>query len=197
MAKEIQDNALLASGAKLSSSAARKGTAEALAAPPPRSSTVFVEIRPQSVAAEVARAGILLPAVAIDAKIVDSILDRLPPVSTKVVSQSVQAGTAVPRGTAVDLVLARPGDLPGRIIPGIHETFKGRSIGDIGLQLIEAQPAVKEIVRRKASAADLTEAEKVTVTNALVQNGVAISEVPGQDLAAAFTGLQAGYLFVS
>lgn len=184
--------------ARLTSSGARKATlaAESLA-PPPKSSTVFVEIRPQSLAAEVARAGSLLPAVALDAKIVDSILDRLPPVTTKVVSQSVKPGDAVPRGTAVDLVLARPGDLPGRIIPGIHETFKGRSIGDIGLQLIEAQPAVKDIVRRKAAVADLTEAERATVTNALTQSGVEIVQAPGQDLAAAYAGLQAGYLFVS
>ena len=109
----------------------------------------------------------------------------------------MKPGDAVPRGTAVDLVLARPGDLPGRIIPGIHETFKGRSIGDIGLQLIEAQPAVKDIVRRKAAVADLTEAERATVTNALTQSGVEIVQAPGQDLAAAYAGLQAGYLFVS
>lgn len=171
--------------------------AVAALAPPPRSSTVFVEVRPSSVAAEVARAGSMLPAVAIDSRIVDSILDRLPPVSTKVVSQSVTPGTAVPRGTAVDLVLARPIDLPGRIIPGIHEALKGRTIADIGQQLIEAQPVVKDIVRRKAQASDLTDAERQTVRTALAQNGVEVTDVPGFDLNAAYTGLQAGYLFVS
>ncbi len=181
----------------LTGSAVRIAGAEAALAPPPRSSTVFVEIRPSSVAAEVARAGSMLPAVAIDARIVDSVLDRLTPVATKVVSQSVAPGTAVPRGTAVDLVLARPGDLPGRIIPGIHEAFKVRTIGDIGQQLIEAQPTVKEIIRRKPVVTDLTEAERATVTNALAQSGVELSNVPGLDLAAAYTGLQAGYLFVS
>ena len=56
---------------------------------------------------------------------------------------------------------------------------------------------MKDIVRRKAAIADLTDAEKATVTNALVQNGVEIVQAPGQDLAAAYAGLQAGYLFVS
>src|SRR3954447_627964 len=80
-----------------------------------RASTVFVDVAEQSTRAQVSRAGVPLGEIPVNAEIIGSFLDQRIIVQTKAVVQSIQPGTAVARGTAIDIVIADVRDLPVRV----------------------------------------------------------------------------------
>ena len=90
-------------------------------------------------------------------------------VQTKVVTQTIAAGVAVARGTAVDIVLAQTGNLPVVVIPGIHQAFANLTMAQLHNQFA-AVPEVRDLVRTKTDASQLTADELTTLTTALENN---------------------------
>src|SRR5712691_6267024 len=107
--KEPDDSALsigAAQKAAAGAAAARASGAGSVKAAAP--STVFVELGEASQKAQIARDGVGVPPIALNTVALQGLLAGRPQLVTKVVSQSVPPGTAVPRGTSIDVVLAQP-----------------------------------------------------------------------------------------
>jgi hypothetical protein len=158
----------------------------------PASSALLVEVGREAIRADVTRNGLKLPDLPVDIGVIGGIL--LPPVGTKVVTQSVEAGRAVPRGTAVDLVVAEAGRLPVRIFHGVHPGLANLAVDDVFTQFIQPNQAVKSILTRVTDPADLTDADKEVLTGVLASPNVVLDTTPGTDVAAGFTALLAANL---
>jgi hypothetical protein len=171
-----------------SGGAARIGAAASAAAP--RASTVFVDVAQEPTRADISRGGFALGEVALNPDLVASFLDDLVVVRTKVVSQSILAGTAVARGTAIDVVMANPSTLPVNVIPGVHSAFTDLTMAQLNDQFAQ-NTAVRDIVRHTTTAEDLTTAQRQTLTTALQGANVPIDEEHTVD--SAFTGIQAAF----
>jgi hypothetical protein len=158
-----------------------------------RASTVFVDVAEEATRAEVSRGGFPLGEIAIIPERLGSFLDDLVVVQTKVVSQAIQPGTAVARGTAIDLVLANPSDIPVRVIPGVHAAFENLTMASLNEQFA-GNPVVRDIVRRRTAPEDLTTTERDQLTSALQNANVPVDQDNTVD--SAFRGIQAAMTFL-
>ena len=113
-----------------------------------------------------------------------------PVLLVKVVSQSVAPGTPVPVGTTVNVVMARPFDLPIKVITGVHEAFKDLSVAQVFDKIVPGHPEVNGIVTRAISD-QVTPADTVAVKAIFSGAGVEITDEPGHDLDAALETLKA------
>jgi hypothetical protein len=116
----------------------------------------------------------------------------LPIVQTKIVEQSIVAGISVARGTAIDVSLANTSNLPVAVVPGVHEAFADLTMAQLNTQWAGNAP-VRDIIKRRTSADDLTAAERTTLTNAFQAANVTIDNDNTVD--AAFTGIKAAFTF--
>ena len=114
-----------------------------------------------STSADITRAGVKLPDIAVNPEIVGSFLDDLHPIATHIVSQSIAAGTSVARGTAIDIVLAPGLNLPIGVIEGVHPGLAGFTVEQVSNEFLNAD--VRDILRRRSDAADLTTTERDTL----------------------------------
>src|SRR5262249_32250235 len=74
-------------------------------------STVFVELGEASQQATIPRNGVQIPIVELNPSALQPVLGTTTPVVAKVVSQSIQPGVSVAKGTTIDLVLAEPASI--------------------------------------------------------------------------------------
>lgn len=155
---------------------------------------VFVDVSEKATTAQVSRAGFNVGEILVRPDVLDGVLGTRPVVRTKVVSQSIVAGTAVARGTAIDIVITRTDDLPLTIIPGIHEAFTNLTVGALFGQF-EQNAVVRDIVKRRTDPSQLTATEQTQLATALEGNGVQIGTDTSNDLTSAFTALQAAFTF--
>jgi hypothetical protein len=158
-----------------------------------RAQTVFVDVAQAPTRADISRAGFAVGEVAVNPDLIASFLDDLQVVRTKVVSQSLVPGTAVARGTAIDVVIANPSTIPVHVIPGVHTAFQDLTMAQLNDQFAD-NTAVRDIVRHTTSAADLTTAQRETLTNALQQAQVPVDAENTVD--SAFAGIQAAFTFM-
>ena len=158
------------------------------------SGPVFVDVSEKATTAQVSRGGFNLGEIAIRPDVLEGILDTRPVIRTKVVSQSIAAGTAVARGTAIDIILTRTDDLPIAVIPGVHEAFADLTVQNVFSQF-EANATVRDIVRRRTDASELTAEEQTQLTTQLDANGVTIGLEASNNLNSAFNALQAAFTF--
>src|SRR3954470_16195243 len=100
----------------------------------PRASTVFVDVAQESTLAKVSRAGVPLGEIRVKPEVVDSFLDQLAVVRTKVVTQTIAAGTPVARGTAIYIVIANASNLPVGVVPGVHTAFETLTMAELNDQ---------------------------------------------------------------
>jgi hypothetical protein len=156
------------------------------------STTVFVDVAQEATRAEVSRGGVPLGEIAVLPEAITSFLDALPIIQTKVVTQAIVAGTAVARGTAIDISLANTHDLPVAVVPGVHTAFADLTMAQLNDQWATNAP-VRDIVKRRTSADDLTAAERTTLQNAFQAAHVTIDDNNTVD--AAFTGIKAAFTF--
>src|SRR5207248_924085 len=117
-----------AASAAAAAAPALQTVASVRAAPP---STVFVELGEAAQKAQIARDGVGIAPIALNTDALQNLIAGRPQLVTKVVSQSVAPGTAVPRGTTVDLVLAQPGVLPIDVIRDPHISLSGRTLSSV------------------------------------------------------------------
>ena len=157
-----------------------------------RASTVFVDVADEPTRADISRGGVPVGEILVDPEIVGSFLDDLVVVRTKVVTQSIAPGTAVARGTAIDIELANTRDLPVRVVPGVHTAFQDLTMVQLNDQFA-SNATVRDIVRRRTSAEDLTGAERETLTTAFQAANVPIDADNPVD--SAFAGVKAAFTF--
>lgn len=158
-------------------------------------STVFVELGQAAQTAQIARDGIGVAQVALNFTALEELIAGRPQLVTKVVSQSVAPGTAVPRGTSVDVVLAQPGVLPIDVIRDPHLSLSGRSLSNVYESFVRDNPAVRNVLARNEQAATLSTADRGVIVSAFQAQDVTISDEPGRSIEQAFGSLQAAFTF--
>lgn len=156
--------------------------------------TIAVDVGASTTKAEVSRGGFSIAEIPVSEELISSFLDTRPIVQTKVVTQSIAPGTAVAVGTAIDLVITSPTDLPVNVVPGIHQAFANLTMAQLNTQFA-TDPRVRDILRTRSTPADLTTDDIATLTEVLHTNNVPVSTDPGQTVGAAFTAIQAAFTF--
>ncbi len=153
---------------------------------------VYVDVGSRKIESQVERDGVPIGVLHIDQAILaDHILER-PILQVRVVSQSVAAGTPVPVGTSVDLVMAPPFDLPVGVVTGVHAGLKQLTIADAYTKLVADNPLVNRIVTRAAAGqlgAEDTAAVRQIFADADIED-IEITEEPGRDINAAVETLR-------
>lgn len=153
---------------------------------------VYVDVGSRKIESQVERDGVPIGVLNIDQAILaDHILER-PVLQVRVVSQSVAAGTPVPAGTTVDLVMATPFELPVGVVTGVHAGLKKVTIADAYSKLVANNPLVNRIVTRAAAGqlgAEDTAAVRTIFADAQI-DGVEITDEPGRDVNAAIETLR-------
>jgi hypothetical protein len=172
--------------------AAEGGTSVVRPAAP---STVFVELGEAAQKAQIARDGVGVPQVKVNADVLSGIIVGRPEFVTKVVSQSVRPGTAVPKGTSIDIVLVQPGFLPTNVFTDTHTGLAGQPIGTVFENFLQNNPDLRNIVARNDSPDTLTDADKGAIQAAFAAQNVPLSDTPGQTMEQGFTTLQAAFAF--
>jgi hypothetical protein len=169
--------------------------AAATAASTIQSSTVFVDVGARKIDANITRDGVAITALPVDRIALDDFFAGRPTVTHKVVSQSVREGTPVPVGTAIDLVLAQPSQIPSRVIEGVHVELRERTFGQIFETAIANNPDLRRVLARTGDPQVLTATDQQIVLSALNSLDVGVSSEPGRDLNAGFQALKAGMTF--
>jgi hypothetical protein len=165
------------------------------AAPRKTQETVFVELGESVQKAQIARDGVQVAIVDINPLVLNEVIAGRPPVVTKVVSQSVAAGTSVPKGTAIDIVLAEPRRLPTRIIRDIHVGLEQRELGQVFDTFLRDDVTVRSVIARNERAETLSAADQAVLIGAFEQAQVPITTQPGHTVNEAFNTLQAAFTF--
>jgi hypothetical protein len=158
---------------------------------------VIIDVGGGTVVPTIVRGGKEITAPALNQNRVDdflahvSILPRLlVPVA---VSQSIPPGTMVPKGTPVDIVFVPMSNINFGLFDQTHADLATRAVTDV-LPIIQ-DPAVAAALG-KASAADLTPAEKQAVTDKLRTINVNVDETnPGKTFGLAFNSLKGARAF--
>jgi hypothetical protein len=158
-------------------------------------STVFVELGEAAQKAQIARDGIGIAPIALNTDALQNLIVGRPQLVTKVVSQSVAPGTAVPRGTTVDIVLAQPGVLPIDVIRDPHIALSGRTLSNVYETFIRESPDVRNVLARNESADTLSVADRAVIQQAFQSQELPIDNTPGQTIDQAFGSLQAAFTF--
>jgi hypothetical protein len=162
--------------------------------PRPAEQTVAIDVGASVTKADISRGGFTIPEIPVVPDKLGSFLDARPIVSTKVVSQTIEPGTAVAIGTAVDIVLTATRDLPVAVIPGIHNAFATLTMAELHERFAD-NLQVRDVLRTKATPADLTNDDVALLTTVLQQQNVPIGNAPGETVGSAFTALQAAFTF--
>jgi hypothetical protein len=160
----------------------------------PAEQTIAVDVGASVTKADISRGGFTVPEIPLLPDRIGSFLDDRPIVSTKVVSQTIAPGTSVAVGTSVDIVLTATRDLPVAVIPGVHHAFATLTMAQLHDQFA-TDTRVRDVIRTKATAADLTTDDVALLTTVLEEQHVQVSNAPGETVAAAFTALQAAFTF--
>lgn len=160
----------LKSGFLLSSSLAGSkitaGTAANLA--------TFVDVG-ATVSPTVTRGGRKLPQVEIDEAVFEHELIPLQPLQqVRVVAQTPPAGTRLPRGATVDLVLAPAGQIPFDVFKDTHLDFKGKALAE--LQPVLADARVRDIVDRNEAGKDVSQGDREFLVGQLKERGIEIKD---------------------
>jgi hypothetical protein len=158
-------------------------------------STVFVELGAASQQANISRNGAAVPIVALDPAAVSSLIGATTPVVAKVVSQSIQPGVSVAKGTTIDLVLAEPARIHVSVLQNGFVPLAAQSLADVYRNIVRDSPTVQSVLVRNQSAAALSTQDTATLTTALSAAGAPVGTDPGHTIDAALHTLQAAYTF--
>ena len=149
---------------------------------------VFVDVGSRKIESQIERDGVPIGILPVDPDILAEAILVRPILQVKVVSQSIPAGTPVPVGTTVDLVMAAPGTLPVGVITGVHEHFKNFKIADAHAALVGSNPLVNRIVTHAAEG-QLSAEDANAVREIFAGANAEVTDQPGSDLNAAVATL--------
>jgi hypothetical protein len=156
--------------------------------------TIAVDVGASVTKADISRGGFTIPEIPLVPDRLGSFLDDRPIVSTKVVAQTIAPGTAVAVGTTIDIVLTATRDLPVAVIPNIHDSFATMTMAQLH-ERFAADTRVRDVLRTKATAEDLSTDDVAFLTAVLQEHDVPVGNAPGETVASAFTALQAAFTF--
>lgn len=138
---------------------------------------IDVSDRPES--ARVVRDGRTVPALRVREDVANSIVapDLLDVrfVQPRVLSQSIAAGTRVPRGTTVDLVLVSRAVVPAGTFEGVHADLSERTLEQLALTFL-ADDAVRRDIAAAASFEELPAATRARIDEIAADEGIVIDE---------------------
>lgn len=160
-----------------------------------QSSTVFVELGAASQQANIARNGIQVPIVQLDPAALQNVLGQTQRVVAKVVSQSIQPGVSVAKGTTIDLVLAEPSSIKVSVLQNSFVPLAAQTLDDVFKNVVRDNPQVQSVLARNTVATALSTADQATLTTALATAGAPVSTDAGHTIDAAFHTLQAAFTF--
>ena len=157
----------------------------------PRKSVVYVDIGSKSIEPQIARDGIPIQAFPINPDVFDDFFGGTPAVDHKIVSQSVPAGTSIAQGTTIHIELAEPGGIPVGVIDGIIAALADQPFREVHSRFLEGNTEMNRVLARTAESGVLSGGDQVIVEQAFAENGITLTEEPGNDVAAALQTLQA------
>jgi len=158
-------------------------------------STVFVELGEASQQANIARNGVAVPVLTLNPAVLQTQLGLTTKVVAKVVSQSIQAGVSVAKGTTIDLVLAEPTSLKVSVLENAFVPLQDQTLDNVFKTVVRDSPQVQSVLARNTAAAQLSTADQATLSSALSQAGAQVGTDPGHTIDAAFNTLQAAFTF--
>jgi hypothetical protein len=158
-------------------------------------STVFVELGAASQQANIARNGVAVPVVNLDPSALQVVLGQTTKVVAKVVTQSIQPGVSVAKGTTVDLVLAEPTSIKVSVLQNGFVPLADSTLDTVFKNVVRDNPQVQSVLARNTVATSLSTADQTTLTSALSQAGTPIGTDPGHTIDSAFSTLQAAFTF--
>ncbi len=157
--------------------------------------TVFVELGAAVQKANVARDGVQIHVVKFDPAALGDALGQTQLVPAKVVSQGIQPGVTVAKGTTVDLVLTEPTKIKVSVLQKAFSPMADQTLADVFKNVIRDNAQVQSVLARNDNAATLSTDDQAALTSALQQAGHPVGTDPGQDITAAFGTLQAAFTF--
>lgn len=154
----------------------------------PANAPVFVQLGQSTATADIFRNDYAIPAFEIDDAIIGDIIIG-PAIVNKVVSQSILPGTVVARGTQIEVTLAPPSAVPGRIIRDGHVALADVNMEELYNQFVRDSPTVRAVLNRTPNVALMSTSDQATIAQAAESQGVTISDSPGQSIANLTTSL--------
>ena len=148
---------------------------------------VYVDVGSRKIDSLITRDGIPIGQHTIDPEILKRIIVDRPVVAFRIVNQSVPAGTPVPQGTTIDVLMARPGNLPLGVVTGVHLDLREQTVEQNFARFIN--PATRRVVARAAEG-PLSGEDEQTIKRIFAQNQVEVTEEPGKDVDAALETLR-------
>jgi hypothetical protein len=152
-------------------------------------SVVFVDVGSRKVDSNVTRNGVPIGVLTTDPDILGGIIIDRPIFRVRVVSQSIPAGTPVPVGSAVDIVMAPPSQLNVGLIAGTLTALRDQNMDQAFQTFVAGNPQVDRIVARSAGGA-LSNEDEAAVRQLFLNRDIAITDQPGQDVTAAVETLR-------
>lgn len=158
--------------------------------------TVFVNLGDAEKQADIARDGVQVPLLRIDPSALAKAVPIVPRLQPRVVGQSIPAGTRVPVGTAVEVVLASPFDLPAKVVPDVHVALADTPLEEVFRTFVRDRDDVRAVLARNTSADTLSEGDRAVLRSALAARNIAVDDAQaGAGVRQAFTALQAAQTF--
>lgn len=123
-----------------------------------------------------------------DVKLVDTVITEALRAQAKdftVLHQSIPAGTTVPRGTVVDVVVAVTRDLPGRVIVNAHRSYAKQPIGEIADKVGRSEPVIK-VLSTNPTATSLSATDKQVLVSFAKESGVDLAHADDAEIGQLF-----------
>jgi hypothetical protein len=156
-----------------------------------RKGKVFIEVSDTPLTSTVVRSGRAVPVAQVNRAQAEEWVGRIiaenPRDVSHVVQQSIAAGSVVPKGTVIDLVLAPVGQVPVYIFANAHSDLAERGVYDLITSAALQDGDVVDILTRRTHADELSDGERRVVEGALRQLDIEIDDAdPRRSLAAAY-----------
>jgi hypothetical protein len=158
-------------------------------------STVFVELGEASQQAAISRNGVQVPVVSLDPAALQAVIGSTTRVVAKVISQSIQPGVSVAKGTTIDLVLAQSSTLHVSVLENAFQPLATETLDTVFKNVVRDNPQVQSVLARNTSAAALSSQDQATLTTALGDAGAPVGTDAGHTIDSAFQTLQAAFTF--
>lgn len=139
--------------------------------------------------ATIRRNGVKLPAVEVNTSVLEGILRGGIEVELTVARQSIPAGTTVPKGATVDLMLARTKEFPIGVIVGAHRALAEVPIAHVSKKVLENNE-VLTLISEHNSTKTMTVAERERLVKFMAGVNAPVDEREGHDLEAGFKAVK-------
>jgi hypothetical protein len=165
------------------------------------SQVITVDVSDKPVIPNVVRNGVAIAAPTLNPAKVTDLIGRLGPILRptlpRVLSQSVQSGQRITKGTSVDVVMVPVNDIKFNLLDNVHLDLHNLSVAAV--HTVTLDPAIRPLLIKADTAEALTEAEQGAITGAMKKafpGTFAIDNaVPARSFAVAFNSLKSAQAF--